>query len=160
MAKKSNKPVEKSARPDPQAGRLIGALLRVPHLAVAARIHDGLPAAGIDDIRPAHLVVFQHIDEHTGSRLTGLAEKAQMTKQSMGYLVDYLEERGYLERIPDPEDGRARIVRLTTRGREVMRAARRIVRALEDEWAQLLGRKRMDQLRKTLKDLVTILEAG
>jgi len=64
---------------------------------------------------PAHTAVFQHI-EADGSRLTDLAERAQITKQSMGYLVDYLEERDYLERHADPSDRRATIICLTDRG--------------------------------------------
>ena len=144
---------------NPQHPRLIGALLRVPYFAVVERVHAGLVATGFDDLRPAYLTVFQHIDAETGSRLTELAELALMTKQSMGYLVDYLERQGYVERVPDPTDGRARLIRLTGRGAEVMRTARQIVRGIEAEWAGLLGQHRMDQLRETLHDLVAHLEA-
>src|SRR5687767_8632491 len=89
--------------------RLIGALLRVPYLRVVTQVYAGLVAAGYDDLRPAHLTVFQHIAADTGSRLTDLADRALMTKQSMGYLVDYLEAHGYVARGPDPADGRARL---------------------------------------------------
>src|SRR5436305_12397169 len=89
---------------------------------VVRRVSVGLAEAGFDDIRPAHTAVFQHI-EAAGSRLTDLAERAQIAKQSMGYLVDYLERRGYLERRPDPSDRRAAIVCLTDRGWAQIQAA-------------------------------------
>lgn len=142
-----------------QNERLIGALLRVPFLRVVESVYQELVAEGFDDLTRAHLTVFRHIDAENGSRLTDLAEEAQMTKQSMGYLIDHLQERGYLERVPDSGDGRARLVRVTARGREVMAVAQRVVKGLEDEWAHLIGKRKMHQLRETLKELVAILES-
>jgi DNA-binding MarR family transcriptional regulator len=130
----------------------LGILLRDPYQEVVRRVSAGLADAGFDDIRPAHTVVFQHI-EAGGSRLTDLAERAQITKQSMGYLVDHLEQRGYLERRPDPSDRRAALISLTDRGWEQVRAALRIIAAIEEEWTGKLGRLRMHQLRELLDDL-------
>jgi DNA-binding MarR family transcriptional regulator len=130
----------------------LGILLRDPFREVVRRVSVGLADAGFDDLRPAHTVVFQHI-EAGGSRLTDLAERAQITKQSMGYLVDYLEQRGYLERRPDPTDRRAALISLTGRGWEQVRAALAIIAKLEEEWASGLGRPRMQQLRELLGDL-------
>jgi len=90
--------------------------------------------------------------------LTELAERAQITKQSMGYLVDYLQERGYVERVPDLVDGRAKLVRYTERGREVDRVTRQIVQGIEEDWACRLGEHKMDQLRQLLKELIAELE--
>ncbi len=142
-----------------QSHRLIGALLRVPFLKVVDSIYKGVLEAGFEDIRIAHLAVWRHIDQERGSRLTDLAEEAQMTKQSMGYLVDYLEEHGYVGRVPDPADGRAILVRLTGRGNEVMEVARRVVLGLEEEWGKLIGKKQMQQMMAALRQLVGILEA-
>ncbi len=136
--------------------RMLGALLRIPFQAIVARIHEGLIATGYVDLRPAHFVVFQQMRPE-GVRLTELAERAQITKQSMGSLVDYLEERGYVERVPDPADRRAKIVRLTERGKDVERAAREILRGIEADWGRQLGELRLQQLRDTLRDLVDIL---
>lgn len=135
----------------------MGVLLRTPHHAVASRIHRGLLARGFDDIQPAHLAVFQNI-EAEGSRTTQLAAKAQITKQSMGYLVDQLEERGYVRREQDPLDGRAKLARMTERGWQVMDAAFAIVDELEAEWAAQLGEQRYQQLREGLNALVEIVE--
>jgi DNA-binding MarR family transcriptional regulator len=135
----------------------VGILLRGPYQEVVERVSAGMAEAGFDDLRPAHSVVFQHIKAE-GSRLTDLAERAQITKQSMGYLVDYLEERGYLERRPDPTDRRAALVCLTERGWAQVRAALAIIAALEAEWTRALGKKRMEQLRELLTELASASE--
>src|SRR4051812_21531812 len=130
----------------------IGILLRDLAQDIVRRVSAGLAEAGFDEIRPAHTAVFQHI-EAGGSRLTDLAERAQITKQSMSYLVDYLEERGYLERHPDPTDRRVALIRLTDRGWDEVRAALAIIAQIEDEWTQRLGVTRMRQLREALADV-------
>jgi len=130
----------------------IGILLRAPFQEVVRRVTEGLAEAGFGDIRPAHTAVFQHIRAE-GSRLSELAERAQLTKQSMSYLVDYLERRGYLERRPDPTDRRAALIVLTERGWDEVRAALRIIAEIEEEWTRRLGRRRMAQLRELLAAL-------
>lgn len=95
--------------------------------------------------------MFQHL-EPDGSRLTELAARAQMTKQSMSALIDDLERWGYLERIPDPSDGRARIIRRTQRGWDLERVARESVRAFEDDWAARIGKDRLRELTRMLAE--------
>lgn len=135
----------------------VGIFLRDSYQEVVRRVSEGLVDAGFDDLRPAHTAVFQHI-EAGGSRLTALAERAQITKQSMGYLVDYLEERGYLERRPDPTDRRAALVCLTERGWAQIRAALAIIATVEQEWTNELGEERMEQLRELLSELRQIID--
>lgn len=130
---------------------MLGALLRRPLQALTVRVAADLAAAGFADLRPAHLVVFQHL-ETGGARLTDLAARAHMTKQSMWGLVEDLERFGYVERIPDPADKRARIVRRTGGGWAVERVARATVRAFEEEWTQRVGAERMQQFRGVLED--------
>ncbi|MDT7537520.1 MAG: hypothetical protein QOI82_1105 [Actinomycetota bacterium] len=130
----------------------LGILLRAPFQEVVRRVSAELAAAGFDDLRPAHTVVFQHIAPE-GSRLTDLAERAQITKQSMGYLVDYLEQCGYLERRPDPSDRRAALVCLTDRGWAQIHAAMSTISRVEREWTRALGKQRMQQLRELLTEL-------
>ena len=130
----------------------IGILLRDLGQNLVRRVTAGLAEAGFDDVRPAHTAVFQHIDAE-GSRLTDLAERAQITKQSMGYLVDYLEERGYLERRSDPSDRRVALIFLTERGWDEVEAALGIIATIEDEWTRRLGKARMRELRQALAEL-------
>jgi DNA-binding MarR family transcriptional regulator len=132
----------------------IGILLRTLGQDVVRRVSAGLAEAGFEDIRPAHTAVFQHI-EADGSRLTDLADRAQITKQSMGYLVDYLEQHGYLERRPDPTDRRVALICLTDRGWDEIRAALAIIAAIEADWTHRIGQPRMQQLRDTLTELAS-----
>lgn len=130
----------------------LGILLRVPYQEVVRRVTAGMSDAGFEDLRPAHSIVFQHIDAE-GSRLTTLADRAQMAKQSMGYLVDYLEQHGYLERRRDPSDRRASLISLTEQGWAVVRASLAVIAALEEEWTRELGEKEATRLRDTLGKL-------
>ena len=93
---------------------------------LVARLH----AAGYHDITAAHQAVFENIDRD-GSRLTTLATRSGMTHQSMSELVHALERAGYLERRPDPADGRARIIRLTSTGQALVRQALHDIREIE-----------------------------
>jgi len=102
------------------------------------------------DIRITHGCVFGNIDPE-GTRLTDLAERAFMTKQSVGEVVSDLEQRGYVERVPDPSDGRAKIIRLTDRGQEAMALGREIIDELEQEWAERYGADRVAALRDALE---------
>ena len=136
---------------------MLGALLRIPFQVIVARIHEGLMERGFTELRPAHFVIFQLIDPE-GSRITELAERAQITKQSMGDLVKYVETCGYIMRLPDPGDRRAKIVHLTERGRALDLAAREILRQTEIEWAEKLGEEKLVELKQILRDLIALIE--
>ena len=135
----------------------VGLLLFGPCRAMEARVFEGLAAAGSDDITPAQARVFQRIAPG-GSRLTDLAAQAGITKQSAGFLVDQLERTGYVERVPDPADRRARLVRVAERGARCVGFSRGIVAQVEAEWTVHLGARRMAQLRSALTDLREITD--
>jgi DNA-binding MarR family transcriptional regulator len=135
---------------------LIGALLGIIAQTLYRRIDQRLAAAGYPDYRPAHRPVFQYLSRD-GSRITELAERAQITKQSMGELVRALEERGYVERVPDSSDGRAVLIRRTERGWALNRTLRRLVQELQDEWANALGEEEMEQLLHLLRQLAGLV---
>lgn len=136
-------------------GPLLGALLRFAHQSVVRRVLDRLAAAGFHDVQPAHFAPLQALwDYPEGARATELAARAKITKQSMGELVEQLAARGYVERVPDPRDGRARLVRITSRGRRAGRLARDTVRDVEAAWSRKLGANRIEELRKTLRMLL------
>ena len=135
----------------------IGILLRTPFQTLVERIHVDLAKNGFEEIRPAHGNVFQFIGRN-GSRITAMAEKAQMTKQSMSYLVAYLEERSYIERKADPEDGRAIIFCLTPKGRKVVDIAEQSIQHLQGEWKEQLGTKKFDNMVSSLQDLNEIVK--
>jgi DNA-binding MarR family transcriptional regulator len=137
--------------------RMIGALLRIPFQATVDRVYQRLKEEEYTDLRPTHFAVLQQMRPE-GLHVTELADLAQMTRQSMGALVGYLEERGYVERVADSSDRRAWLIRLTARGNAVEQVARAALAELEAEWASALGEKRFTALYGMLSDLVADIE--
>jgi DNA-binding MarR family transcriptional regulator len=128
---------------------LIGALLRVPAQAIHRRIIKDLNAAGFDDLRVPHMAVLQYPGPD-GVRPGMLAECAGMSKQAMNQLLRSLEALGYVARSDHPDKGRARIVRLTKRGRAAYAKIHDILRDIEREWIAELGPKPFADLKALL----------
>lgn len=135
----------------------LGVLLFIPYRALENEVLHALADAGFDDVTLAQARVFQRIGPD-GSRLTDLAAAAQVSKQTVGFLVDQLERRGYVERRPDPIDGRARLVCVAARGAEAVQAGATVGAEVEARWAAHLGRARMGQLRAALTKLREITD--
>ena len=152
----SSPPPETSARRRPEN---LGILLREPFRIGSELLHDRFAERGHPEVRPPHGNVFQFLDD-SGTRVSVLAQRAQITKQSMAELVAHLERHGYVERVPDPSDRRAKLVRATARGEEVYEIAREFVEELEEAWTQRLGRDKMRQLRALLEELNDAVELG
>jgi len=127
----------------------LAVLMREAFITLNDRVIARLTERGHADVRPAHGTVFQYLDD-TGTTVSVLAERAQMTKQAMAELVRHLETHGYLERVPDPNDRRAKLVLPTEKGREVIAIAQNLVPELEDQVTQILGAERATALRTDL----------
>ncbi len=145
-------------RPIPLRRRTLGGLLRVAEGVARARVYARMPAQGFPDIRPAHSSLLRHLSD-AGLRVSELAERAQMTKQSMGYLADSLAAAGYVTVEPDPTDRRAKRVRLTDKGREASDTMVRLSAEVERDFARLIGDADMARLRVLLEQLADQLEA-
>ena len=128
---------------------LIGALLRVPAQAIQRRIVKELNAAGYDELRVPHMAVLQ-FPGPDGVRPGTLAERAGMSKQAMNQLLRSLEKLDYVSRSDAPDEGRARVVRLTRRGRAAYRRIHDILRDIEREWSTELGSADFDRLKELL----------
>jgi DNA-binding MarR family transcriptional regulator len=128
---------------------LIGALLRVPAHAIHRRIINDLNAAGFDGLRVPHMAVLQYPGPD-GVRPSVLAERAGISKQAMNQLLRSLEGLGYLARSNTPGENRARIVRLTKRGRDAYAHVHQILRDIEREWSAELGSTSFGQLKSLL----------
>ena len=143
------------SRPRPTAG---GAprpsntvvLLREAYLTLNDLAIGRLAERGHDVVRTAHGVVFQYLDD-TGTTVSALAARAQMTKQAMAELVAHLERHGYVVRVPDPTDRRAKLVRPTASGRQVVAIAQELVPEVEQHIDAVLGADRARALRHDLQ---------
>lgn len=122
-----------------------------------ARAYDAVVAAGTSDITQAQARLMAQIDPD-GTRVVTLAARARTTKQSAAFLVDQLERAGYVERVPDPADGRAKLVRLTAHAREVGVAAQVEVDRALGEWEAHLGAAQMRELEETMRMLREITD--
>jgi DNA-binding MarR family transcriptional regulator len=129
-----------------------GAYLRELYDSMVANLHRHLADEGYGEISPSHGLVFQYLEEG-GSRITTLAARAGMTKQSMSALVYQLEEYGYLKRKPDPEDARAVLFCLTTKGQNLRARAQNVNYLFEQKWKQILGPDQYERLREMLRKL-------
>lgn len=134
----------------------LGLLLFIPYRFLESAVLTHLKAHG-HDLPLNQARVFQRISP-SGSRLVDLAAAAQLSKQTAGSIVDQLERNGYVERIQDPGDARARLVTITDRGRHLIELSVPVVRDIEARWEAHLGRARTRQLRRTLSDLRTITD--
>jgi DNA-binding MarR family transcriptional regulator len=133
-------------------------LLRNPYEAFLTKMHAGLAAAGFADSYPSWGSNIFHYLREGGLRLTELAERAHTTKQAMRYTVNRLEEAGYVERVADPFDGRAKVIRLTERGWALRRVADGIMASMEEECVRQLGRQRMRRFEGLIRDVSKVLE--
>jgi DNA-binding MarR family transcriptional regulator len=123
---------------------------------VEARVLEAVTAAG-HGLTLAQARLVARIGEH-GSRLTDLAEQAQVTKQSAGFLVDQLERAGYVERVADPSDARARLIRISESGMQVCAIARKVERDVLREWRRHLGAERFAAMQEGLVALREIAD--
>jgi DNA-binding MarR family transcriptional regulator len=127
----------------------IGALLRVPAQAIHRRLVQELNAAGFTEITLPHMAILQYPGPD-GVRPGTLAERAGMSKQAMNQLLRSLENAGYIVRSAHAAEGRARMVRLTKRGRAAYARILESFIAIEQEWSATLGPKAFAQLKEIL----------
>lgn len=135
----------------------VGLLLFIPYRALEERVLAAIAAAGFEDLTLAQARIFQRIDAE-GSRITALAEQAHVTKQTASALVQALVAAGYVERVPDPRDARASLVRVAERGAAAVDVAAREIDRVEAEWRTALGTARYERLTRDLDALRDLTE--
>lgn len=136
-------------------GTQVGLDLFILNRALETRAFSAVVGAGHRDITLAQARLLARVADG-GSRLVDLAAQARVAKQSASHLVDQLEASGYVERVPDPTDGRARLVRLTARARAVVPVADAAVARALEEWGREVGAEAMDALAASLSRLAAI----
>ncbi|MEX0984303.1 MAG: MarR family winged helix-turn-helix transcriptional regulator [Actinomycetota bacterium] len=135
-------------------------LLLEARRAMADELAAELTERGYDDLRPGHAAVFLAIDRRIGSRLVDMAAEARVTKQAMMASIDELELRGYVRRVADPSDTRAKLVRLTAKGRTAAAQCRRAVTAVDQQARRRLGDRVYDTVVDGLYELAEPAEDG
>jgi DNA-binding MarR family transcriptional regulator len=135
-----------------QAPENLAILLREPFRAMTDALMARLAACGHAEVRLPHANVFEFLDDE-GTTVSALAERAGVTKQAMAQLVAHLEAHGYVERMADPRDGRAKLVKATARGGEVFALARAATADLDARLKVRLGPEKVAQLRALLDEL-------
>jgi DNA-binding MarR family transcriptional regulator len=143
-----------AARQQDTLGHVLGRAARLFHERALAAVHE----AGFPEVQPAWIGLLRHLDED-GVRSSVLAERLGVTPQAAGQLVSELQARGYLERVPDPADGRAKLVRMTDRGWAAWAAGLQALNTLQAELAAAVGSDSIDTLLRVGLDLVAALEA-
>lgn len=121
---------------------------------LGGEVISALHASGFEDARPGHGLVMGHLGGADGMRLVDLAQRAGVTPQAMGQLVDRLEALGYVERRPDPSDRRAKLIHLAERGRAGGVVAGAAVRRQEKRLRAVLGDAGYERFRRALEKLV------
>lgn len=129
------------------------ALLRVAYNEIAKEIGRAVRQVAPDQ-RPAHGAIMEQLDFADGMRLTDLAKGAELTPQSAGELVDQLEELGYVERRPHPDDRRAKRIYRTAKAKQATQAAIEAAQLSEEKIKNLLGERRYSQLRNDLTEII------
>ncbi|OBI59684.1 MarR family winged helix-turn-helix transcriptional regulator [Mycobacterium sp. E796] len=131
----------------------VPALVNLVAASGAPRLRAAFAAAGLDGIRPAQAVALVPL-AGGGLHASDLADRLKVSRQAVAQAIAGLERHGYVTRVADPEDARARIIELTPRGRQALRVMRSNAVALEKRWEQLLGPQRLGELRDTLQTLL------
>jgi DNA-binding MarR family transcriptional regulator len=135
----------------------LGVSLFIPYRYTEDRLFRALQDAGFDDWTLAQCRVFQRIAPN-GSRLKDLADQAQMTKQSASVMVDQLENLSYVRRLPDPTDGRARLIVIEERGRRAVELVMATLDEIYAEWETYLGTRNFTLLHQILDQLREITD--
>jgi DNA-binding MarR family transcriptional regulator len=133
----------------------IGELISELRAALIDGVQQRVSAAGFGDVKAIHDCVFRYLSPD-GTRLQELAARSNLTPQSIGWHVDELERLGYVERIPDPADRRAKLIRPTERGLAFMAATKDALADIEKRWVRALGKATLIQLRDTLAAIRSI----
>jgi DNA-binding MarR family transcriptional regulator len=121
------------------------------------RVNRGLSPAPA--LRASHTALFPHLTSR-GVRGAELAKKLGITKQAVSQLITELEEWGMVEQVPDPEDGRAKLVRFTRKGEHGLVQGVKVLRDIEQELSEKIGKRRMQELHGALLALETALLDG
>jgi DNA-binding MarR family transcriptional regulator len=146
-------------RVEPPAEAFTGTLLLHAFQGFERRLFELYRQHGEVELRPKHGAVIANIDRG-GTRPSVLAARAGITRPAMGELVDELEQLGYVERIADPADRRAKLIKPTAKTLTRQKLARQVNAEIESAYRQRLGDTAYRTLRRALAELVSMTASG
>jgi len=131
----------------------IGGLLRSAWTEVMDEIYAGLAAAGYSDLRPVHRPLIR--DLLLGrQRPTELAASLGLSKQAVNDILREFERNGYITLEADPDDGRAKRIGVTERGRSLAMTAGALSQDVGRRWAEQVGIERYEIFEEVLREIV------
>lgn len=130
-------------------------LLNTAYETFITTLYFHLAERGYSDIQSTHNTALHYLATE-GLTITELAENLRLTKQAASLIVIYLEERGYLTREPHPQDGRSKIVTLTTRGQACVQATESLLAELSEQWTAQLGTDWMRHFMQALDQFIGV----
>jgi DNA-binding MarR family transcriptional regulator len=119
-------------------------------------LYERFSARGYGVVRPAYGSILVPLFEEDGLRVGELGRRARLAKQTMTTMVRLLEREGLVTREPDPDDGRASLVRLTHRARRFRPIAEDVLRELDALVASRLTKSQRTALQAALKEVVEL----
>lgn len=121
------------------------------------RVTHKLRERGHTDISLSHQIVFSNLGLGS-TRVTELADRAQITQQAMGKTLRELEQLGYLQRAVDATDRRARAISMTEKGLQLVEDAVEVVEEIREEYAAKIGAQELEELDRRLREAATKLD--
>lgn len=112
-----------------------------------------MQARGVAGMMPSYPRLLGNLDTE-GTRITGLARRMGVTRQAVAQLAKEIEAAGFIERRPDPDDGRGVIIAFTPKGRKALSVAVTVMDEIERDYAAVIGHKRLSALKQDLKAIL------
>jgi DNA-binding MarR family transcriptional regulator len=128
-----------------------GAMLRIAWEMLMAEVMPALAAAGFDDLRPVHRPIVRNILNE--ARPTELAASLGLSKQAVNDILREFEAKGYITLEPDPDDGRAKRIKVTERGQALANAAVDLSYKVGHRWAEQVGKDRYAVFEAVLREI-------
>lgn len=140
---------------DEESGVRLARLFAMAFRSLIDALHARLQGTDVADLRPAYGFVLLAARDGVPS-VNDVAALMGTTKQAASKLIDGMEADGYVHRVPDADDARARRIRLAPRGHSALATVEAVYAELEAEWARVLGAERLEALRA---DVATVLRS-
>jgi DNA-binding MarR family transcriptional regulator len=123
--------------------------------AMVDEVVAGLERRGHPGVRPVHEFALRAIDGGADTA-SELGRALSVSKQAAAKTIAALQELGYVDRDTDPGDARRKPIRVTPRGREMVRIGAGLFEDVRARWAAQIGVEQLDALQGQLRQLADL----